>query len=729
MSDETKQSQPGPRGKSGPGNELELEVWKTYYRMIRERWFFGLLAGALVACVVGFTFLRHPAVYRAEAALMLTSVGERVIDIEAVVASGLDDRGQMWRVSLENHINHLKSRSFRQYVVSSFTPEEAHNILAPYLPEDEDEPAPSVSGILGGVEIEDVPNSFVLVVRARHRDPEAAALIANRYVERYIDFVGEKIAAGNQAASRFLVQQAEEFREKMLGAEEALRAYSREHNLISVDENQRLIVQRLTDINASISRARVERIHFEGRLRQVDALRREGRDLLELADLLTAGSPPPMWGDLDRLRQERSVMAENYGPRHPRMIANQRAITTAEDLIRRNMEVAISDLRSRLENARQNEQALLDEMREIEKESRDLAVLASEYAVLQQAVLMARKSHSQILDRINETEITSQLESSSIQFIDHARASSNPVEPNLKRVVMLVVFLGGFFFLGTPIGLAALDNKLKFASEVEGFLGKRLLAEIAAIRGISERDRLRVVDSDSDDRAVEAFRGLLGQLQIGKDSVFPSSLLVTSTIPGEGKSFLISNLASSCAAHGKRTLMIDFDLRRPSLHRVHERLNVKGLLKWLDQEGDVHSDLMQDPYLGVVNLGPNLFLLPAGGQTKRATEVIHDPRIGRLLETLKTKFDVVLIDAPPMGIFSDASALAQLADQSVYVVRFGKVDRMQVKNGVKRLDEAKADFLGVVMNGMPRGARRAHYYSAYGIGNYDYSRYYATKDR
>lgn len=702
-------------------SSFELLSWKDYYLIIRERLFLGLGVSLLVTGIVGYWLTMQAPLYESEASLLLDRHEERVLGMHQVVETGLDASGQMWRISLENHINQLRSRNFRSSVVESFSEDEARLLIAPHL---EDELPPSIGSMVRTAEVENVPNSFILQVKVRHRDPEAAALIANRYVERYIIFHRERRQLGNEAAIRFLKDQEIELKRKLSEAEQRLQDYRRQHNLISLRENQNFVVQRLTAINERLTNARMERIHLETQLRQIETFQMDGSDLRGLFNLSSAGAAPEVAAELDRLRKDREIMSERYGRLHPQMIANQRSIEAAESLLNDNIELAIADLRNRLSNAREHEKDLLVELREAEVESLKLESLKAEYTVLERTIMSNQNTHAQVVDRLDETVLSSQIEESPIRIFDQASASSSPVEPNLKRIGMLVIFLGGFFFVGTPIGLAALDNRLKNARDVEDHLGRKLLGEIPSVSNIRKKFRAHVVARGSDDRAAEGFRGLFSQLQLTSKAPYPKSLMATSTMPSEGKSFVVSNLATACASHGKRTLMIDFDLRRPSLHHFYERLNEKGVLNWLRDGGDFEGDILENESLGIMQIGPNLFLLPSGGQTKKATEVLNDPRINNLIQALRREFDILMIDAPPMGIFPDALALAQMVDESMYVSRFGKVDRQQVMHCVGRLSETRAELLGVVMNGMPRGARFAHYYSGYGVGNYKYSQYY-----
>lgn len=715
--------QAGKGNASGRAPTLELQTWRDYYLIIRERFFIGASIALLISGLVGYLLMRQPPVYEASAALLLDSQEERVLDMQKVVQTGLDGSGQMWRISLENHINQLMSRSFRGYVKDSLTEEEKEQMLAPYQSDPE---PPSIGRVIRNVEVLSIPNSFILTITADHRDPKAAALLANRYVESYVRFNKERSQTGNQSAIAFLTEQEAELQEKLEKAEQELKEYQRRHNLVSIEENQTLIAQRLTGTNARLTEARMTRIQLESQLAQVEQFQKQGRNLLEIFSLSSVGSTPQVVHELDNLSKQREVMSERYGKQHPRMIANQLEIETAERLVKENIELAIANLRNQLSNALVHEGDLLVEMRQAEEDSLKLDELKVEYASMQRGIAAIRNTHAEILDRIDETSITSQLETSAIRIFDQASTPGTPVQPNLMRIGMLVIFLTGFLFFGAPIGLAALDSTLKHGRDVEEFLQEKLLGEISSVSNVKRTSRAHVVEEGREDRAVEGFRGLFSQLQLSSKKPIPKSLLVTSTIPSEGKSFVVNNLAFCFAAHGKRTLMIDFDLRRPSLHLAYSRMNNGGVLQWLENE-ECHTRDPDLEDLKIAEVAPNLFLLSSGGQTKKATETLGQPATERMIAALKKQFDVLIIDTPPLGVFPDALPLSQMVDESLYVVHFGKVDRQQVKNTVKRLKEANRNMVGVVMNGMPRGARFAHYYLGYGFGNEQYAKYYAAK--
>src|SRR5690625_1187022 len=716
-----KKQKTSSKGTTSEIHDFELLKLSDYYVMVRQRWLTGLFCAILASSAVGYLLFSRPPVYEANAALIVEREGQRVLPMQEVTEGGLQGTGGLWRVVLENHVTQLVSRSFTDYVEESFSEEERRQLIEPYLRDDPEEYPPSVYGLLRGVMVENLPNTFVLEVRARHRDPEMAALLADRYVERYIDLTNERGDSGNQSAIDFLQRQAKQVAEKVEQAEQALQDYRRKHNLVSVEGDQNLIAQRLNEVSAHLTTVQMERIDLEERIGQVQNFRENEGNLLEL-EIASLRSVPEILAEVNKLRQERKVMSEKYLERHPAMIANERSIAAGEELIQANINLAIAELESRLENARQRESRLLAELQEAEKESLRIDRLTIQDAALRREIDVARTTHSQILDRLNETSVTSQLERSTIRIIDHASVPGSPAEPSPIKIVLLMAVLGGFCFIGAPIGLAAFDRKFKAATDVESYVGQNLLGEISNVRRVKRIERPHIVSMELDDSTSEAFRGLIGQLHLRQTR----SILLTSTLPGEGKSFVASNLAAGFAAHGKRTVIVDFDLRSPALHRFYGRSNVFGVLRWLE-EGGSSSDLKNQEALGITEVWPNLYLLCAGGQTKRATETITHPKVADLIEALKREFDEVIVDTPPLGVFPDALALAPMLSDSLYVVKFGKVNRQQVRNYVHRLLEASPNLIGMVMNGMPRGAAAAYYRSGYAHGNSKYAKYYGKR--
>ena len=211
------------------------------------------------------------------------------------------------------------------------------------------------------------------------------------------------------------------------------------------------------------------------------------------------------------------------------------------------------------------------------------------------------------------------------------------------------------------------------------------------------------------------------------------TLLITSAIPSEGKSMISANLAYCCANHGKKTILIDFDLRRPGLHKFCNIENENGLLTMINSVNQGVDNLDQLCDQALVQIHPNLYILPSGGKTRAATELLENTSYLKVITKLKSLADVIIIDSPPIGLFPDSLALSRKVDDVLFVTRYGKVSRKVVKTLISNIEETGVNFFGVVLNDLPQNKSPGYYYSGYyGYGYFRYkyyNKYYGRDDQ
>ena len=213
---------------------------------------------------------------------------------------------------------------------------------------------------------------------------------------------------------------------------------------------------------------------------------------------------------------------------------------------------------------------------------------------------------------------------------------------------------------------------------------------------------------------------------------YPKLILVTSAIPSEGKSLISANLAYSCANHGRKTILVDFDLRRPGLHKFCNLENSKGLLSLVNDVGKPGQDVQNCISESLTEVHPNLFLLPSGGKTRAATEMLEQNDFSTVIDLLRRNAEVIIIDSPPIGLFPDSLAIARKVDEVLFVTRYGKVSRKIVKTLIESINDTGANLLGVVLNDLPQKKTPGYYYSGYyGYGYFRYkyyNKYYGKSD-
>ena len=714
---------PQPRKRRTVLPFVKIKSPKDYINMYREWWPVGLIFGVVVGVAVGIYQFTKPPVYRTEASLYFTS-RDRVLPIAEVV-----DTEMKTATDFNNHIERIRSQSFFDYVNSFITKEENEKIRVPYADEDDPSKMPGLSSvILPNLDVFGRRNSTILCIGVRHRDPEAAAIIANRYARKYIDYNLDQSATGTQSAIVFLQSQADDQRRKVEQAEKDLQDYRARYNLASLADNQNVILQRVRSVGSSLIEAELTRISLDSQVEKVAKVRSSGGNILDVDFIAGFGSIPGLVKQIDQLRAERIDLERKYLAKHPRMIANASALDTAEMQLEENIEKAIAELTSRHNLAKSYEERLRNELAEADRESLRLDKISVDYKFIENQANLAKSQYSKILDRLNETTISSQLESANIKLFDQAWVPAQPVEPNLRTATFQAAFLGIVCLLFVPVVIGTFDTRLKAAWEIEELLEETLLGEIPSLSKVDPKERMHAVDIGVDELASESFRGLYGQMRLNSPVPHPKILLITSTVPAEGKSLIASNLSYTFAAHGRRVLLVDCDFRRPTLNLHFSHPSKMGILRYLEDDSRTVQDPLTEPTLGITRVRESLYFLPSGGSSRKPTEFFDHPRFRFLMETLRSNFDLLIVDTPPVGVFPDSLLLCPISDEVVFVCRFKKVWRNRANAFLEKLRSSGAVLAGIVMNDIPPGLQSQGYdYYGYGSGSAkEYQKYYAA---
>ncbi|BET67027.1 exopolysaccharide regulatory tyrosine autokinase VpsO [Opitutales bacterium ASA1] len=700
---------------------------KDYWVMFRERWYWGLLAALLTGGSLYYFLMSQPPVYHSGTTVLFENPVQP-LDIRPVIGGGGGGGGE---INLATHIEQLRSGSFRSYVAASFTPEEVQKIRAAYLdPEKSAAEQISVEAIVAAaIDIEERRDSPVLQINAFHRDPVAAELIANRFARRYIEYNLDQTATGTNSALIYLQEEERKLRQQFEQTQAKLQDYMETYNTVSLDDNQLLVRQKLDGILSEKNAAKTDRLRLETTLQQIEAYQKTGGDLIQTTYVSNFRNVPNLLREIDELKSERALLEQRYFENHPRMLTNTRALESKTAQLNENIAIAVAELKGAYERAVQHEQRLEETQRVSEREAIELQQISSGFTVLKKEADSVSALLDDVIRRGKETAITITLDNVSIKIMDRAGAASSPSEPKRNKVLVQAGGLGMVFFVALPVLLGMMDSRLKAAWEIEQFLEQNLLGEVPSINGVARKERAHIMSKDLDHAASEAFRGLFGQLQLNSPVAYPKVLMVTSTLPGEGKSVIANNLAATFASHGKKTVLIDCDFRRPNLHLFYAKDNACGVLRWLNAGGQLEGAAEEDHELGILPVKQNLFLLRAGGEHRRATELFETASFAALVESLRKQFDVVLIDTPPLGVFPDSMLISRLCDEIAYVCRFNTVPRSKIRKTMERLKQTTAHFSGIVLNGLPTGAQSA-YYDYYGYGSNEskrYKAYYAQK--
>ncbi|SDS52444.1 polysaccharide biosynthesis tyrosine autokinase [Opitutus sp. GAS368] len=711
---------PGPSLHGNDQQVVEKRSLRDYYVILRERLWIALPVALLVALSIGYYQAQEIPMYSSTATMQFERP-ERVVQNEQVV-----DTAVRSEVDLGTYLQILQSGRLRTMVAQSLTPDEIRLLQRPYLKDlAPGANPPAVGGLLGSMSPLSIRNSFLITITVNNRDPEGAALLANRFVEQFMRYLMENVGGKNEFAVDYLRSRAKELQQESEAAEGKLQDYRRKHNLVSLDNSMNIVGERLRTVNATLTTARLARLDIETLLSQIEKMQKENpANLLEIGYISAYGNIPVLKNNLAELNKQQAILSERYLERHPKMIELANSIDVVTAQITRNIEQSISDLRTQYVKLQDTEASYIKEYQAAEKDNLRLGDLSVDFKSLENQAQVAKSNYLEILNRLNQVTTSKNLENIPVKPLDRALPKGSPDTPNIRNIVKTSIGLGLVVFAGVAIGLSFLDDRVKSAWDIEGFIGAHLLGIIPELGDVPDTEKHSLVNSNRTSPGSEAFLSVYSAVKIQSKLDFPKSILVTSTIPGEGKTMISCNLAGSFARHGKKVLLIDCDMRRPMLHRHFKLTNEAGLIAWFEAGAKIPADPFTDASLGFTKVDENLFLLRSGGRSKSPTELLETAVFGQFIEAMKQHFDLIVVDSPPMGAVTDSLLIAERTDEVIYVCRFNRAYRKHIRLYIKQLKESKNELLGIVLNGL--SPRRIEYYSNYRYYR-SYKKYYGSQ--
>jgi capsular exopolysaccharide synthesis family protein len=560
-----------------------------------------------------------------------------------------------------------------------------------------------IDRFLANLNVEAVRYSRLVDVTFRSPDPAMSATIANALGEAYIRQNVEFTSTTTKEASDFLTQQLAEQRRKLESSEQALQAYREQTDSVSLEERQNVVVQRLADLNAAVTRANTARIQKEAAYNQVRAVQDNPAAIDTVPIILSNPFVQQQKTELAALQRQRAQLSEKLGPNHPDMIKVGVAIQNAEARIQAEVTQLVSAMRNDYEAALAEERSLTQTLNRQKGEAQVLNRTGIEYGVLQRDAEAARQMFEALLKRTQETGISEELKAGNIRVVDQAETPRAAVSPNTFNN-LLVGLLGGLVLaVGLAFAFEYGDDRIKNPDELKKLLGLPFLGMVPALFD-------KTIVNPLLNRAVpnlfgESFRSIRTNVLFSSADEGSRVVVVTSSAPGEGKTAVSTNLSIALAQAGHRVLLIDGDMRKPRVHEVFGRALAPGLSNFLvgaSQPSEVVFESGQE----------GLWLMPAGTFPPNPAELLGSKKFKDLTTFLKDYFDWVIIDTPPVMAVTDASIAANLAHGVLFVVGAEMTSRRVAQRAVEQLEMSQARFLGAVLNRVDL-EHNAYYYSRY----------------
>ncbi|MGK0187475.1 MAG: succinoglycan biosynthesis transport protein ExoP [Verrucomicrobiales bacterium] len=736
------------------GRELSLQ---DLFYMIRERCMLGAGVGLLLSSLAAFYLLSKPKIFSAQADIQIDLSEDQVLGqgsgIEKVRGSNVQS---YWSLEPEflSYEEKMRSHAFISMVAEEFDDKEVAGFIEKYVKEfpeyrgqDDDGPAATDREIFGqilpgGLSVFREESSSTFSISFQHLDPGWAAQTSNKFANSLGKFLHRQVNEANNSATDFLLDEVKAARAKFTDSQGALAAFHSKHGRVfqTTEEHTSPGVARVQDLSKQITQYDIQLSQLTVKLEQVDRAEGKIEELLRLGFITEFEELGLIDKELEISKRERNTfIGEGMGDRHPSMIEN--AINSG--VLQRNLKAKVDQAVKKLSNefsAVNESKAALDGKL---KAAREVLVASGQddgdYLILQSQMEQDRLMLVTLEGRLKETGITSRLDSRGVHVINPAMASAVPISPNRQLVAVASLGLFGICLIGLPLGLGLIDNRLKTVSELESFLQTDCLGMIPLKKGGKTKmgNLALAVALKEDTELMEAFRSIYSGIRLKSDVDYPKKVLITSSVPGEGKSFVATNLAYFFEQQGKSVIIVDGDLRRPTQHKNFGLGNDAGILRWFDSDAPppASMDDLQHPDLDIQQAtDAEVSVLRAGGADRNPTAVIETRRFAGIIESASAYFDVVIIDSPPVGVFPDALFLADYVDECIFVTKHRSVPRQKVKFALNQLQQANDRVLGVIVNQLDGMKSMGGYgYNDYGYGyGYNakkYEAYYSQEDR
>ena len=688
--------------------------FKDYFLMFRERvWylivaFFIIFSGSIL-----YTFNKTK-VYTAVAMVQLLR------DDPSAMASAEMEMNQIRSSEdLNTQISVLNSGAIVLGVERRLQDDERERFMAPYAD------ALSFTGPLTPTQMlaqnrKIMPQRGTLMIGVgyNHPDPVIAARVANLFADEFINYNLTLNIDGSMKAVEDLRIRADQQKERVEELELKMAEYREDNNAVSLESQENIASTQLSSLNGIKIENKNLYDNLETRVNLIESFRRSGKNLSELSFIAEQSQVSSLLSQISAVKIGISSSSKRYREKHPVMIQQLQTLQESEVELVAAVKDSVDKLSSALAEAKSNFELASQRLAEKETELIQLSKTRVEYSSLQREMDVQQGFLQALVQRMTQERAAVNLKNPNSRVIDEALPPLRHSSPNI------VMNLAAGFFGGLAVGaglifvVAFLDDRVKSAFDIEGTIGLSMLGVVPRIKKLDSNSKAQAVASNIDRHVTEAFRSIHSALKLSDESKNAKVIVTTSTVPGEGKSFISSNLALTFANHGERTLLLDGDLRLPNVARSLQLENEFGLLDHIEKEVALDEVIMKEVY-------PNLDVLPSGGKSKNPTQVLNSAKFEAMIADLRDRYDRIVIDSPPLAAVSDVLNLLPLADGVLYVIKFNTVKRKTAVVNVRRLWESNTPIFGAILNNIS-STLASYYYSSY--SDKAYQDYYISQD-
>ncbi|MEQ1946413.1 MAG: polysaccharide biosynthesis tyrosine autokinase [Bryobacteraceae bacterium] len=561
------------------------------------------------------------------------------------------------------------------------------------------------------------PNTYLMLISYRSADPQLAADAANAIAQSYLEHTYDIRVRSAAGLSTFMERQMDELRAKMEQSGKALAGFERDLNVINPEEKTNILSSRLLQLNTEMTNAQSER------------LKRQAANQSVSSGSLESALATPQGDGLRRLidhrndaREHFAEVSAHFGENHPEYRKAQAQLRELDSTIQSTQKQIAERVEVEFHESERREQMVKDAVAEAKSDFDRMNARSGEYQALKREADADKALYEQLVKKIKEAGINAGFQSNAVRIADAARPPLKPAFPNPTLNLLLTLLFSTLLAVGGAVLADLLDKTVRDPEQVARTLRTEVIGSLPLLKNGRQRslaafDPRETKEQESDITGFsESVRTLRTSILLTNFDRQYRSLLVTSAAPSEGKTTTAANLAAAHAEQGKRTLLIDGDLRRPSIHRYFQLPSVVGLSNAL---------LGEIPWReAVISLEsrPGLYVLPAGPPSRKASDLVGRG-LTELLEDASSEYDLIILDAPPLLGFAEPLQMATAVDGVIIVARAGQTSRKAVASVLATLNRLRAQVVGVVLNEVHKELSDSYYYYGY------YRSYYRSTEK
>jgi succinoglycan biosynthesis transport protein ExoP len=717
-----------------------IDLGRLFRAVMRFKW--GILGLAFaITLAAGLVVYSMQPIYRASASIVLESQQANVVNVEEMYTVDTYDYNYV-----QTQFEILKSRSLAERVVRrlqlhkhpAFLPKEKvqedpwYSInLKSLLPAREKEPPVQLtqeekdeqailgitSAVAGGLQLSPVEHSYVVYLDFESTDRQLAAQIVNAIAEEFISSNLENRLSGTLQATDWLSGRLEDLKQNLRQSEQALQDFRDREGLVDIEGVTGLGGNELKTLSLRLQEASKARIEAQNIKEDVQGMTRASTDeLMTIPAVLKHQGISEIKRDHSIAERRVAELSKRYGPKHPKMIAAQSDLSVANDDLATEVRKIVSGISREYEVALRNEQQLQTNWEARKSDMQNFNRVEFQLRELQRDVETNRQLYDIFFTRIKGVSETGGLEKPHARIVDRALTPDGSVKPNKRLSITLAFILGVALGCAVAILLDILDNTIKFPDDVQDKLHAPLVGTIPKQK-TNKQGEFAQFWQEPHSQYAEAIRTIrTGLVLSGLDD--PAKIIVvTSTVPGEGKSTIVLNLAAALAQM-ENTLVIGGDLRRPSLaKKCGLAPNQQGLSHFVSGAAKLEDCIQYMEHI-------KLHVMPAGIIPPDPLEMLSSKRFVEALATLSERFDRIVIDSAPLQAVSDALILASYAQSVIYVVKADATAATQVQKCIASIVANNEPLTGVVLNQFDARKVRSYYGNKYA----QYSDYYQSEE-